>query len=689
MSSDAKKRKPKVIRSEEGKRSRHEEQEGRYYSEESEVDLRDPKKDYQLYKDTCEDLHRLMAEIQDLKSKGSKDASAEIEERRVQSCVHFMTLKKLNRLAHIRLKKSRDQTHESKQKVDAYHLQLQNLLYEVMHLQKEITKCLEFKSKHEEIELVSVEEFYRDAPAKISKPEITSSDPHQQTLSRLDWELEQRKRLAEKYKESLAIKDKILKEIDVKKEYLNSLQPQLHSIMQASLPVQEYLSMPFDCMHKQYEIARHLPAPLYVLFVQASAYSQACAHMKSYSQPYRQDKKLVVSIEGSVEEAKALFKPPEDSQDDESDSDAEEEQTTKRRRPTLGVQLDDKRKEMLKRHPLCVSLILKCKDNSSLNLTFYFLMNLNILTVKAKVVPASELANSISAGELLNPETVLRCLYPGDDGKKTPNPANQYQFDKVGILDLSDYISELGHPYLWVQIMGGLHFPTDQPQPSIIADNTLSASHMEKTIKLLRSRLLSRLSLHRQFASLEHGIIPISGECQNLFPAKVVSRLTRWSMIPYEDYVVLPYTKDVVESGLAQDTHLYYSLMIERGTAKLHGAVVLNPGYCFIPPLFSLCLNWKGERSSRNDENIRVMESEINVYYKELGGPSPGFQLLTNQMQRLCMLLDVYLETECHDNSVEGPHEFPPEKICLRLVRGLSRMKPFKYNYPQGFFSHR
>ncbi|PIO22594.1 hypothetical protein AB205_0213820 [Aquarana catesbeiana] len=112
MSSDGKKRKPKVIRGEEGKRSRHEEQEGRYYSEEAEVDLRDPKKDYQLYKETCEELHRLMAEIQDLKSKGSKDASAEIEERRIKSCVHFMTLKKLNRLAHIRLKKSRDQTHE-------------------------------------------------------------------------------------------------------------------------------------------------------------------------------------------------------------------------------------------------------------------------------------------------------------------------------------------------------------------------------------------------------------------------------------------------------------------------------------------------------------------------------------------------------------------------------------------------
>lgn len=30
----------------------------------------------------------------------------------MQSCIHFMNLKKLNRLAHMRLKKGRDQTHE-------------------------------------------------------------------------------------------------------------------------------------------------------------------------------------------------------------------------------------------------------------------------------------------------------------------------------------------------------------------------------------------------------------------------------------------------------------------------------------------------------------------------------------------------------------------------------------------------
>jgi len=48
-------------------------QDARYYSEECEVDLRDPIKDYELYKETCQELQRLMAEIQELKSRGVKD----------------------------------------------------------------------------------------------------------------------------------------------------------------------------------------------------------------------------------------------------------------------------------------------------------------------------------------------------------------------------------------------------------------------------------------------------------------------------------------------------------------------------------------------------------------------------------------------------------------------------------------
>uniref|UniRef100_A0A3Q1G959 THO complex 5 n=1 Tax=Acanthochromis polyacanthus TaxID=80966 RepID=A0A3Q1G959_9TELE len=592
----------------------------------------------------------------------------EVEQRRMQSCIHFMNLKKLNRLAHMRLKRGRDQTHE------VIPTLLSNTVYEIF---KEIPASV--KSKHEEIDLVSEGEFYQEAPQEISRPHLTKNDPHQLTLARLDWELEQRKRLAEKYKESQASRETIQKSIEVKKEHLTSLQPGLNAIMQASLPVQEYLSMPFEQTQKQTEIARHLPPPLYVLFVQANAYGQAC------------DKNLSVSISGDVDEAKALSKPPDDSQDDESDSDAEEEQEkTKRRRPTTGGQLDDKRREMLKRHPLSLCLDLKCKDGSILHLFFYYLMNLNILTVKTKVSTATDLNTAISAGELLKSDTLLSCLYTSDHGRETPNPANRYQFDKVGIVSFADYVEDLGHPYMWVQNLGGLHFPSDSSEVCTVSvGSSLSASHMESTMKLLRGRVQSRLALHKQFASLEHSIIPVSSECQHLFPAKIISRLARWTTISQQEYMDLQYTRHVSDAGLAKETDLYFMSVVERGTARLQAAVVLSPRYPEISPLFSLSLSWKGERSGRTDDNLRAMESEVNVFKNELQGPRPGHQLLTNQIARLCVCLDVYLETEGQDDGVEGPREFPREKMCLRTVRGPNRLKPFKYNHPQGFFSHR
>uniref|UniRef100_A0A8C8E024 THO complex 5 n=1 Tax=Oryzias sinensis TaxID=183150 RepID=A0A8C8E024_9TELE len=648
MSSDSiKKRKSKVLRNEGGttemKRGRGEveQQDVRVYNEEVELDGREPEHDYLQFKESCETLASLMSEIQELKANGAKEGCAEVEQKRMQSCILFMTLKKFNRLAHMRLKRGRDQTHEAKQKVDVLHLQLQNLLYEVMHLQKEISKCLEFKSKHEEIDLVSEEEFYRDAPQEISRPQLTKDDPHQLTLARLDWELEQRKRLAEKYKESQSTKEKIQKSIEVKKEHLRSLQPGLNAIMQASIPVQEYLSMPFEQTQKQTEIARHLPPPLYVLFVQANAYSQAC------------DKNLSVSINGDVDEAKALSKPPDDSHGTHMTPCSAKVFTCmfKRRRPTTGGQLDDKRKEMLKRHPLSLCIDLKSKDGSILHLYFYYLMNLNIMTVKTSVSTNTDLTTAISAGCLLKSDTLLSCLYANDQGRETPNPANRYQFDKVGIVSFSDYVEDLGYPYQWVQDLGGLHFPSETSE-GVLIGSSLSASHMENTMKLLRGRVLSRLALHKQFASLEHSIIPISSECQHLFPSLIIQ-------------------------------FIFYL------RTRLNAAVVLSPRYPEISPLFSLSLSWKGECSGRTDDNLRAMESEVNVFKNELQGPRPGYQLLTNQVARLCVCLDVYLETEGQDDGVEGPREFPREKMCLRTVRGPNRLKPFKYNHPQGFFSHR
>lgn len=100
------------------------------------------------------------------------------------------------------------------------------------------------------------------------------------------------------------------------------------------------------------------------------------------------------------------------------------------------------------------------------------------------------------------------------------------------ISTFEDYVSDLGHPYVWVQKLSGLQFSTDSTEVCLclkclmfhyvivlqvlqtdschkmclfqagLKGSALSASHMERTMKLLRGRLQARLALHKQFSSL-------------------------------------------------------------------------------------------------------------------------------------------------------------------------------------------
>jgi THO complex subunit 5 len=72
----------------------------------------------------------------------------------------------------------RERTAASKQNVDAFNLQLQNLRYEVLHLRKEVSRCINFRSADENIRLVPVEEFYREADPDISQPDTTQGDTY-------------------------------------------------------------------------------------------------------------------------------------------------------------------------------------------------------------------------------------------------------------------------------------------------------------------------------------------------------------------------------------------------------------------------------------------------------------------------------------------------------------------------------
>ncbi|KAK6190794.1 hypothetical protein SNE40_002582 [Patella caerulea] len=600
--------------------------------------------------------------------------NAVIDEKRIQATLQFVTLKKMNRLSHFRCRKVREATNEAKQRIDQYHLQLQNLLYEAMHLQKEINKCLEFKSKDEEIELVPVEQFYKEAPEEISKPKITENDDHQLTLSRLDWELEQRQRLSKKLKEVSCSKDEILKEIDTKQEYLDSLQPKLNSILEATKPVQSYLNMPYDETREQHQTALHLPHPLYVLYMQSSAYKDAC------------DKYLKVTIEGDIHSAKTLDMSVQEIEED-SDSDNEEQEKKTRRRKTTEDRRSDKKQRVLRKHPLTVAMEISCKEGSKLLLTFSYLLQLEIITVQVKVIPSclDAVQNSISGGDLLLPDSILNELYPGDHGNNTPNPANQYELQRMGLHEFSDYVSQVGRPYQWTQWLGGLQFLGDGNPVTV--RSSFSSAYMQQTIKQLRKRLKARLALLHQLATLEKNSIPVSSCLIDMFPVKVLSRLVSWKRSTYEDFRSLDYTKNITEGDMVSETDIFFTAVMERGSAKLTCQVVVGADYPTVPPLFVVSISWQVQRNATNDVHIKELEEEVNVHYTELIKPKTRDNLLSNQLQRLLMCFDVYLETESHDLS--GPVEIPKDKVFTRVARGPDRKKPYKYIPDLGIFTHR
>merc|ERR1712029_760495 len=122
--------------------------------------------------------------------------------------------------------------------VDSCHLQLQNLLYEVLHLQKEVTKCLQYKSADEDMDLAPLEEFYRDAPDDIKNEEKIQDNPHSLRLARLEYERLQRQTQSEEFHCLEKEKEALESHISKKQENLASLKPHLSNMLHSTEPVE-------------------------------------------------------------------------------------------------------------------------------------------------------------------------------------------------------------------------------------------------------------------------------------------------------------------------------------------------------------------------------------------------------------------------------------------------------------------
>ena len=85
----------------------------------------------------------------------------------------------------------KEETEKAKAPVDFTTLQLHNLTYEKNHYLKAIKACRDFRSKYPSIELVSEEEFFRDAPDDIKGGVLSSDGAQDLMLKRLNYEFHQ------------------------------------------------------------------------------------------------------------------------------------------------------------------------------------------------------------------------------------------------------------------------------------------------------------------------------------------------------------------------------------------------------------------------------------------------------------------------------------------------------------------
>jgi len=147
-------------------------------------------------------------------------------------------LKSLHRASNTATRLAKEKTADARQEMDQSHLNLQNLLYEKRHLEREIEKCRQFASIYQDVPLHSVDEFKCLAPQEARTEQVLSDD-HQLMLNRLSFELAERQGLDQKKKELVQCKEDLLKESKSKLSLMDNVKTQIETLMKAASEAQK------------------------------------------------------------------------------------------------------------------------------------------------------------------------------------------------------------------------------------------------------------------------------------------------------------------------------------------------------------------------------------------------------------------------------------------------------------------
>ncbi|XP_017770927.1 PREDICTED: THO complex subunit 5 homolog [Nicrophorus vespilloides] len=638
--------------------------------EEKEATQRSAEKDAGLYLQTCSDIRQLLADIYKEKCEEKENKSL-IMLKRKEACLKIVLLKKLNRLEKVRMSMAREQLNQEKQKLDSINLQFQNLLYELAHLCSEFEKCRQYKSKDEDIQLISTEEFLKVAPEEVvgKFTEVQTADNnlrHELHLAMLEHELQQRIKLS-KLCDTLDNEKRLLgKDIVNRKEKLDALGPTLSNIIEATKPLQELLGLPLEKTRNEHKMASLLPDELYLLYYNGEGYKVI-------------DSRIAIEIVGDQEEAQQ-FNASRLNIVEDSDADSLEEpepmegKKRRHRKASLIDKMEEKKRKILEPHPLSIEITMDVPNGGpQLKIKFLYRVQLKIITVTSNVEIPSKITGNC-AKEVLSGEGILNEIFDGDTGKESPNSKNQYQLDKVNLGTFESLIQKIGFAYGWAHKLCGLEF---MKKPGCKLTNKVSPSYVESVLRSLRSRLDARYALAEQLQQLEQNFIPmIPSEVEH--PKTATSVLTKFAPMSFARFCTeTPNSVKLVEEEMASANDLFYSATVIRHKSILSASIVIKNTYPIRAPLFLLTVKSNGDHSATNSDDIRDMERALNLGW-QTDEKSAGW-LLAVQLRYLCSFFDVYLES-VESSSITASGATPTQStVFFRSVCARNRRRPFKY----------
>ncbi|RDD47444.1 THO complex subunit 5-like protein [Trichoplax sp. H2] len=613
----------------------------------------------------CEDIKRSMQAIKKVKLYSAENSTREVAKIKPQALMSILSLREINRISQMLCKNAKDSTQEAKQKCESVQLQLENLLYEIVHLKEEISKCGQFKPCGDDITLLEVEEFYRVAPENISLPERTRHDPHQLKLAQLQWELQEREKLAEKCRLAKEEKDRLIKRIEDKRKRIRNLNPLLDSVLTATRPLQDYLSLSISQVDSS-SSARYLPRPLYFLFVQANAYQEA------------NDSDIGVTITGDLHKAKQF----DQNVVEESIRKASSSQSGQGNKKNLEL------KNLLTPHPLSVSLRLKESDGNSMALSVYYYPILNICAVKGvKIEVSFKLPDVSSVRQTIEDSSLLSCLFPGDTGKDTPNATNHQQLQSLGLPSFNQFVKEIGNPYIWAQSITGLQFFSLEKEE--LPMEPAGADLLPNVVNAILARTKSKASLLKQLIALENLQMFPTNSDGKLFPIHTYSQIKEFKVGTDVNIESMKKMSAILNKKLQSGNTTAVSIKFSYRRVKLYAVVLLEPDYPVHPPLTNITISSDQRELTANiNADIKCIEAEINVFYQELLEYDSADFMLTNILKRLQVCFEICIESRLKELR-DKPVTDLPQRMILQSCRGRDRVKPYKYLENPGCFTTR